>query len=108
MIMSGMKQLVTVLNVKRFIGEIDGNAIKSLKADIYSREPFGEEETRIGYPVTSMKVTNMSVYDKFASTSFPCECEATLTIKGDKVVLADLSPVQELSFKPVDAKAKAK
>lgn len=99
--MTGMKQQVTVLGIKKWIGTIDGKNIESLKADVYDKQPYPAEETRLGYPVTTFKITDMSVYAKFLGQSFPCECEAVLEINKDKIVFTDLTPMHQLELKQV-------
>ncbi len=97
--MTGMKQQVTALGVKKWIGEIDGKRIESLKVDIYDKQPYPQEETRLGFPVTTFKITSMAVYEKFVGQEFPCECEAVLTINKDKIAFSDLSPMHKLEIR---------
>lgn len=99
--MNGMKQQVTVLGIKRFIGTIDGKDINSLKADVYDKQPYAPEETRLGYPVVTFKILDTTVYDKFVGQEFPCECEAVLKLDKGKVLFSDLTPMHKLELKQV-------
>lgn len=99
--MNGMKQQVTVLGIKKFVGQIDGNNINSLKVDVYDKQPYPSEETRLGFPVTTFKITDMNVYAKFIGQEFPCECEAVLEINKDKIAFTDLTPMHKLELKEV-------
>lgn len=99
--MTGMKQMVTVLGIKRFVGQIDGKDINSLKCDVYSKEEYKPEETRLGRPVVTYKIEDTTVYDAFTGIVFPCECEATLRIAGERVVFTALSPLHTLEIKEI-------
>ncbi len=99
--MTGMKQMVTVLGVKRFVGQIDGKDINSLKCDVYDKTEYKPEETRVGRPVVTFKIIDTTVYDKFVNQTFPCECEASLTIDKGIVHFADLTPAHALEIKQV-------
>lgn len=99
--MNGMKQQVTVLGIKRFIGAIDGKEINSLKADVYDKQPYTPEETRLGFPVVTFKIEDTTVYEKFVGHEFPCECEAILKINKGNVLFSDLTPLHKLEIKQV-------
>lgn len=93
-----MQQRATVVGVKKFKGDVEGNFYDNCKVRVMMPVP-GDSETEAGFNVVDMKYGKSENFDAIARMQFPFEAEIFLDLQvkngRTEMALVKIQPVQQ-------------